>query len=66
MLVLDIKTPPNAEIGSPARADLYASEILFLVANPHALLCLSIAKVGGSFQNSKMILTAESISSKLL
>ena len=66
MLEFEIKTPPNAEIGSPSSANLYASKILFLVANPHALLCLSIANVGLSFQNSKMIFTAESISSKLL
>ena len=64
--LLQIKTPPKAEIGSPANASLYASGKLSLEANPHALLCFRIAKVGLEFLNSVIKCIAESMSRRLL
>ena len=61
-----IKTPPKAEVGSPAKASKYASFMVFLVAKPQALLCFKIAKVGLSFLNSFIKFTAASTSNKLL
>ncbi len=61
---LVMSTPPNALTGSPARASFQASAMVGRVARPHALLCLSTAKVGS--ENSEMRLTAASMSRRLL
>ena len=63
---LEINTPPKAEIGSAAKASLYASSIVFLIASPQALLCFRMAKVGFSSLNSEIKSIAESISKRLL
>ena len=59
-----ISTPPNAEIGSPARASLHASISFSRLAIPHVLLCFSTANVVSL--NSPIKLTAASISRRLL
>ena len=52
IVVLEIRIPPNADTGSPAKAASYASLIEGRVAIPQALLCFKIANVGPSFLNS--------------
>ena len=46
IVLLLIKTPPNAETGSPARASLYATDKVSRTAKPQALLCFKIPKAG--------------------
>ena len=62
--LLVISIPPNAEMGSPARASFQDSGILSLEASPQALLCFNMAKVW--VLKSLIRHTAASISSKLL
>mgnify|MGYP003999958999 CR=1 FL=1 len=59
-----IKTPPNAETGSAARASFQQSISLLLLAIPQALLCFITMKVFS--ENSEIKLTAASTSSRLL
>ena len=61
---LVIKTPPNAEIGSPANAFSHALKTSLSIAIPHALLCFKIANVGSLQSLIKLI--AASMSNKLL
>ena len=51
---------------SASAQNLAGGTNLSLEANPHALLCFNTAKVGLSFENSVIKLTAESTSNKLL
>jgi hypothetical protein len=63
--VLEIKTPPKALTGSPAKAPhrlLNRSSR----ANPQALLCLVMANVGPSAMKSCIKLVAASTSKRLL
>ncbi|MPM91001.1 hypothetical protein SDC9_138126 [bioreactor metagenome] len=64
MLRLAMIIPPNADTGSAAKASFHASHKLSLDAQPHALLCFSIATVGSV--KSPMSSMAASMSSRLL
>ena len=65
-VVLQIKIPPKAEIGSEANAAVQAACKVFFVATPQAFVCFKMAKVGLSFKNSRINRTAPSTSTKLL
>ena len=64
IIALVTSTPPKALSGSPAKAACQLSKTVFLLATPHTLVCLIIAKLVNGKSAIKAM--AASTSTKLL